>query len=218
MGSVSLTLQWMLATAGALTLAMLVMEILLASTVGSFTLPIYLLAAAAVGLPVGAAQWIILRRLVPDPGYWIPVTGAAFGVAWVVTFALLVAVFLLEMFFARPRSGLQLVACAVGAWMIGNRQAALLRRWTPAVDVWVPASIAAWTACAAVVLFEPRWLPDWTAPLDRLLTWIAGRPNSSSMEAILPGGLLAGGITGAVLPMIFDVPERPHRPDEKRAQ
>ena len=67
-GSLSLTLQWMLATAGALTLAAVVMEILLASTVGSLTLPIHLLAAAAVGLPVGAAQWIVLRRLVPDPG------------------------------------------------------------------------------------------------------------------------------------------------------
>ena len=103
--------------------------------------------------------------------------------------------------------------------MIGSRQAALLRRRTPAVDEVVPASIAAWTACAGVVLFEPRWLPDWTAPVDRLLTWIAGRPSASSMEAILPGGLLAGGITGAVLPLIFDVPGRPQRPDEPaRAQ
>ena len=107
MGSVSLALQWMLTTAGALTLAGVVMEILSASTIGAPTLPNYLLAAAAVGSPVGEepATW---RPGSFGLGYWIPVTGAAFGVAWVVTFALVAAVFFIELFLSLPRLGIEL--------------------------------------------------------------------------------------------------------------
>jgi hypothetical protein len=74
------------------------------------------------------------------------------------------------------------------------------------VEAWVPANILAWTLCGAIVWIAPPPLRALTAPVDRLLTWIAGHPNSSSMGKFLVGGLLAGAITGAALPIMFSVP------------
>jgi hypothetical protein len=137
--NVILALQWTLATAGALALTPLLGEILFLMVVRD-RLPLWgpLASVAVLGFAVGAAQSVILRRFGPSPASWIVVTGAAFGVAWFVMLCITAVLFFPMLFFG-PRAQvavISFVGSAVGGWIIGNRQAALLRRSTPALEAW----------------------------------------------------------------------------------
>jgi hypothetical protein len=191
----SLTVAWTLATAGALLLTTLVIELLFLAFLGYLLLPLVPLAGVVVGFPVGALQWLVLRRVVPNAGYWILVTGFAFGLAWLVTIVL---------GFYVMGGALLIVAGAVGAALIGCAQAVLLRRWSRRARVWVPVSIAGWTAAAAVLLFGPRTVPGLSGPADSLVSWAAGFNTQSALGTALVGGLMAGGISGVALPWILD--------------
>ena len=191
----SLTVAWTLATAGALVLAALVIELLFLAFLGFLLLPFVPFAGVVFGFPVGALQWLVLRRVVPDAGRWILVTGSAFGAAWLVT---------LVLGFYVLGGALMIVAVAVGAAVLGCAQAALLRRWTSRARMWIPVSTAGWTVAAAVLLFGPRTVPGVSGLADRLATWAARFDTQSSLGEALLGGLVAGVITGIALPWILD--------------
>lgn len=191
----SLTVAWTLATAAALVLTTLVIEFLFLAFLGFLLLPLVPLVGAVLGFSIGAMQWLALRRVVPDAGYWILVTGSAFGLAWLLTMVL---------GFYVLGGALVIVAGAVGATVIGCAQAALLRRWSGRAHVWVPVSIVGWTAAAAVMLFGPRTIPGLSGPADRLVSLIAGFSTQSTLGTALLGGLIAGAITGIALPWILD--------------
>jgi len=158
---------------------------------GFLLLPFVPFAGVVPGLLVGAMQWLVLRRVVPDTGHWILVTGFAFGLACFLTIVLGFYV-------------LSLAACAVGAAVIGCAQAALLRRWTGRALMWVPVSVAAWTAAAAVLLFGPRTVPGLSGPADRLVSWAGGFDTESALGTALLAGLAAGAISGGAMPWILD--------------
>jgi len=63
-------------------------ELLIVAVLGFLLLPLVPFAGVVPGFPVGALQWLVLRRVVPDTGHWILVTGSAFGVAWLLTLVL----------------------------------------------------------------------------------------------------------------------------------
>lgn len=191
----SLTVAWTLATAGAIVLTTLVIELLFLAYLGFLLFPLVPLAGVVPGFPVGALQWLVLRRVVPDTGRWILVTGSAFGAAWLLTMVL---------GFYVMGGALLIVASAAGAAVIGCAQAALLLRWTSRARMWVPVSIAGWTAAAAVLLFGPSTVPGVSGPADRLATWAAGFDTQSALATALLAGLVAGGITGIALPWILD--------------
>jgi hypothetical protein len=190
----SLTAVWTLATAGALVLTTLVVELLFLPFLGFLLLPLAPLAGVMFGFSVGALQWLVLRRVVPDAGYWILVTGFAFGFGWPLAIA----------GFYVMRGALPIVAGAVGAGLIGCAQAMLLKRWSRRARVWVAASIAGWTAATAVLLFGPRTVPGLSGPADSLVSWAAGFNTQSAVGSALLAGLVAGGITGTVLPWILE--------------
>jgi hypothetical protein len=190
-----LSVAWTLATAGAIVLTTLVTELLFVALLGFLLFPLVPFAGVVPGFAVGALQWLVLRRVVPDAGYWILVTGCACGVAWLLT---------LVLGFYAMGGALVIVAGAAGAAVIGCAQAALLRRWTSRARMWVLVSIAGWTAAGAVLLFGPRTVLGVSGPADRLVSWAAGFSTQSALGTALLSGLTAGGITGIALPWILD--------------
>jgi hypothetical protein len=191
----SLAVAWTVATAIALILTTVVTELVFVALLGFLLLPFVPLAGVVPGLMVGATQRVVLRRVVPDTGHWILVTASAFGLAWFVTLAL---------GFYVTSGALILVACAVGATLVGCAQAALLRRWSRRALMWVPVSMAAWTAAAAVLLFGPRKVPGLSGPADRLVSWAGGFDTESALGTALLAGLAAGAISGSAVPWILN--------------
>ena len=49
---------------------------------GTTTLPGYALTGAIVGVVVGLAQWVVLRRSLSSAGWWVPATSLAWVVGW----------------------------------------------------------------------------------------------------------------------------------------
>jgi hypothetical protein len=187
--------RWMMATTAALLLMGLVYELTFVF-LGYAIFAFILFAGVFPGFSVGTLQWLVLRRVVPTSGYWMVVTVFAFTATGPLTLWL---AHYLTVQREVPSDAGGLVACGVGAAVIGFAQAALLRQWTRRAPLWVPASIAGWVACAALLLEGPLNIPILSPPADRFLSWVAGRSTQSGLGVTLLGGLAAGSITGIAL-------------------
>ncbi len=110
----NLWLQWILAT----TLGWLV---------GSSFLPLELVA----GLSIGVAQWLILRPLFPQTGWWIPLSAGGWILGWGIS-----------MVIAVPGADF-LIAGLVGL-STGSFQWFILRQWVPLAGWWIVVSVLAW--------------------------------------------------------------------------
>ena len=178
----------MLATATAVVAATLLMELVFVALLGLYLLPLAPLAGTVIGVPVGAAQWLVLRRIVPDSTAWIWVTGLGFGAAWLILMTV--------GFYA---VGSPVFGGAAGAAVLGLAQMMVARRWSDRAPMWVPVSTAAWTAFVAIVMFAPRSFPILGPVSDRLVSWAAGYATQSALGAACVGSLVAGGVTAAAL-------------------
>ena len=92
----------------------------------------YMLSGAVIGLSVGLAQWLLLRRRVPSAGWWVPATILAWLIGWTL---IALAEYLADL----PTLAVYLVG-AIGAaaagiitaaaltWLFRSREAASLSR------------------------------------------------------------------------------------------
>jgi hypothetical protein len=200
---VSFVLQWTIATALAIPLAQLALDILFYAVLGWLLLPLAPLLGGVIGLAVGGAQSLILRQHGLAGGAWIVATGGGFAAAGLLAFvALAIAAA------AHPLARLALLA-AISS-VIGLAQLPVMRRWTPRrAWWWVPSSMAGWTAFAAVLMLRPEALSIVTDVARRLVDRAAGYSTSgSALGATLVGGLLAGAITGVALRVLGQPPGR----------
>jgi len=186
-------LRWTLATAAALVLAQLALDVLWYVVLGWFLVPLFPLLGGVFGVAVGTLQWLVLRRHLPGSGAWVLATTAGFIVGGVLALVAMYAG-------ADPRRPAGFAIFASVTPIIGLTQWAVVRRWTPRGVVWVLASAVGWTAFLAVGAFGPDALGvvgEFTRPmLDR----IAGYATSgSAIGPTLVGGIAAGAITGGSL-------------------
>lgn len=91
-----------------------------------------ILGQASVGLVTGVMQWYVLRRRIPQAGWWIPFSGLGWGLGWALTLTFL------------PRDLGLLSGLLLGAVM-GAAQWVVLRRVYRQAGWWIPASAVAWT-------------------------------------------------------------------------
>jgi hypothetical protein len=143
-----------------------------------------------VGLLVGFAQWLVLRRYMTRSQDWI----LAGGAGWVIGYAL-------GLIIVQALSG-----SPVGSWvgyllfgaLIGLAQWPVLRYEIPKASLWVLASVVGWTAGFAIS--------------HALLNLIfAGDRASLPLVAVVDSGmsgLIAGLITGAALAWLVRQPDR----------
>jgi len=192
-----LAFQWTAATATALTVTHVAIEIAGAALFGYtliFLLPF--IGAPLGGLAVALCQWLILRRRFLESDSWIGFTVVGF-------FATGLAALLLAMVLFVPSWGLSawraFLSCAVPTPLIGLCQSLALRRWSSKRTLWIMASTAGWTAFVAVHIFDGHALPAIDRLAGRLVSTIAGYDVASAAGATVAGGMLAGAITGLAL-------------------
>lgn len=199
MSRVSFVLQWTIATAAATVAAELTLGILGSAVLGYpliYTLP--LVGGLFFGVPIGVAQWAVLRRRVNGAAIWIAATVAGFAVTWVIAF-----VFAALMQSLETRWGV-FIAFAIATPLLSLPQARLLRRWTSRAPVWIPASIAGWIAFLGVLEIRPKPLPMVSSAGAKLVSVFAGYATTAETGAMLLGGLIAGAITGAAMAWILE--------------
>lgn len=185
-------LQWTLATALAVVLANLIIEILFFALMGwalLFLLP--LVGGVIGGFPVGLFQWMVLRRYVPKSEPWIVATTLGFFAAWCVA-AILVAIVLTV---AKGAGNTAVfLALAAATPIIGFAQRRVIK-----TRFWVIASTAGWTSFVAVLTFGSNSLPAVSSLAARLVSAIAGYAMTSMAGTALLGGAIAGATTGIAL-------------------
>ena len=184
-------LQWTLATALAVVIANLIIEILFFAVMGwalLFLLPF--VGGLIGGFPVGLFQWMVLRRYFPKSEPWIVAT-LGFLVAWCAA-AILLAIVLTMAKGAGDTA--VFLALAAATPIIGFAQRRVIK--TP---FWVIASTAGWTSFVAVLTFGSNSLPALSSLAARLVSAIAGYAMTSMAGAALLGGALAGATTGIAL-------------------
>ncbi|MBI1256644.1 MAG: hypothetical protein GC204_04180 [Chloroflexi bacterium] len=77
-----LDLRWILVTALGMALGLAISVALFGTETAGNPL---LVRAAITGLVIGLAQWVVLREFVPLGGWWIPVMGIGWVIAWTIT-------------------------------------------------------------------------------------------------------------------------------------
>jgi hypothetical protein len=139
---------------------------------------------------LGAAQWSVLRGLVPSAGRWV-LRSAWSGAAG----------FLLAAVLFVPALGILAAALQTPVWLflglmygipgavVGSSQSGILRVRPPAAG-WLPPSIIGWSAFGMAARYTPRF----RYPAEWLLAWLLG-------------GLAYGAITGLALVRLL--PARP---------
>ena len=185
-------LQWTLATALAVVIANLIIEILFFAVMGwalLFLLPF--VGGVIGGFPVGLFQWMVLRRYVPKSEPWIVATTLGFFAAWCVA-AILVAIVLTVAKGAGNTAFF--LALAAATPIIGLAQRRVIK-----TRFWVIASTVGWTGFVAILTFGNHSLPAVSNLTGKLVSAIAGYAMTSMAGAALLGGALAGAITGIAL-------------------
>jgi hypothetical protein len=185
-------LQWTLATALAVVIANLIIEILFFAVMGwalLFLLPF--VGGVMGGFPVGLFQWIVLRRFVSRSEPWIVATTLGFFAAWCVA-AILLAIVLTV---AKGAGNTAVfLALAAATPIIGFAQRRVIK-----TRFWVIASTVGWTSFVAVLTFGSNSLPAVSSLAARVVSAIAGYAMTSMAGAALLGGTLAGATTGIAL-------------------
>src|SRR5207247_628416 len=132
-------LQWTLATALAVVIANLIIEILFFAVMGwalLFLLPF--VGGVIGGFPVGLFQWLVLRRYVPKSEAWIVATTLGFFAAWCVA-AILVAIVLTVA--KEAGNAAVFLALAAATPIIGLPQRRVIK-----TRFWVIASTVGWSS------------------------------------------------------------------------
>jgi hypothetical protein len=139
---------------------------------------------AIVGLGIGVAQCLVLRRELASGRLWIPVTIAAWAAAWAagqtITELLLDDYWLLGLV---PGAVLLAGFVAVSQWLV-------LRRSVHRASVWLPTSLVGWAAAGMVSMYGGAGL--FAMGLAAFLGPVGW------LFAAVPG-IFAGLITGAAL-------------------
>ena len=185
-------LQWTLATALAVVIANLIIEILFFAVMGwalLFLLPF--VGGVIGGFPVGLFQWMVLRRYVPKSEAWIVATTLGFFAAWCVA-AILVAIVLTVA--KEAGNAAVFLALAAATPIIGLAQRRVIK-----TRFWVIASTVGWTSFVAVLTFGTHSLPSVSNLSAKLVSAIAGYAMTSMAGAALLGAALAGATTGIAL-------------------
>jgi len=150
--------------------------------------PLLVLAGVAEGTVLGAAQWLVLRRIVRRlrARDWIGVTALAAGFAW--------AVAMLTVHYGEPLGTLPLavllpLAAVVGAGVLlsmGIGQWLVLRHHLDGASTWVWANALAWCGGLAVftVFTTPLWQPGQPPALIALIGAAGGLLMAATMAAI----------------------------------
>ncbi|MDX8034900.1 hypothetical protein SK803_32185 [Lentzea sp. BCCO 10_0856] len=163
--------------------------------------PVLVLAGVAEGAVLGAAQCLVLRRIVPrlNARDWIVVTALAAGFAW--------AVVLLAVHYGEPLGTLPLAVlvplsavAGMGVLLsIGIGQWLVLRHHVDGAFRWVWATAVAW--CAGLIVFTafttPLWQPGQPAARIALIGALGGLLMAATMAAI----------TGAALARLLGRPD-----------
>jgi len=194
-----LAVEWMLATAAALALTHLAVEIGFAALLGYALLVLLpFIGGAVAGLPVGVSQWLILRGHVEGSERWILYTLIGFAGAWTTTMILAAVLFVPSFGLTGPRAFLSL---AIPAPIIGWAQTRAIRHWAPATRLWLIASTAGWVGFVAVETFGSHALPLVSRLTGTLVSRIAGYAVTSSVGTTVLAGAVAGAVTGVALAM-----------------
>jgi hypothetical protein len=191
-----LAIEWTLATTAALVLSHLAIEIAGAAVLGYAFLLLLPFIGGVLGLPVGALQWLVLRRQTDGDDPWILFTFVGFVGASIVAAIAAAALFVPYTGLSGPRT---FVSLAIASPVIGWSQSRVVRRWNADVRLWMVASALGWSGCAAVAIFRHHELPDVDRLAGRMISAVAGFPVESSVGATLVGGAMAGVVTGLAL-------------------
>lgn len=100
-----------------------------------------------IGLTMGLAQWLVLRQVVPESGWWTPLT--TFG--WLVGAALIMSGLLLP---PGPNLVTSMLAGAIIGGVVGLAQWFVLRRWVEIAVAWIPVNALAWSITFTGILGE----------------------------------------------------------------
>jgi hypothetical protein len=178
-GELRFWLHWMLANIPAWVVGAFLFWAL-ADKIVSFALGPGAVAAfgAVLGLVVGTAQWLVLRRHVPGAGWWVAASVVAGALGLAVSDAL---------------SHVGAVALVLGA-VIGAVQWPVLRRWVGRAGWWVPANMAAWLA-GRMIAWTVATFVSLTA--SGFFDWGLGLRTGLVLGMAL-GGMVACAITGGV--------------------
>ncbi len=110
---------------------------LLATTLG-WVLGLVLGGEVGIGLFVGLAQWLVLRRYLSGAGWWILASTIGWFLGWaIITSGLIVP----------PGGGLvaSMIAGAVFGLTMGVAQWIILRNWVNVAGMWMLLSVPGWT-------------------------------------------------------------------------
>jgi hypothetical protein len=118
------------------------------------------LAMAAGGLVIGSLQWVILRKRLPQAGWWVVASAAGWAMGWAIVIALV-----------PPEFGV-LTGTALGA-ALGTTQWLFLRRHFHRAGWWLVVSPLGWTAGMTLL----------TGPL--LVGAVAGAVTGIALELLL---------------------------------
>jgi hypothetical protein len=156
--------------------------------------PVRVVAGVVEGAVLGAAQCLVLRRIIPrlSAAEWIGPTALAAGFAWAIA---LVAVHYGEPLGTLPIAALLPLAAVAGMGVLlslGIGQWLVLRRHVDGAFRWVWANAVAW--CAGLIVFAafttPLWQPGQSTVLVALIGALGGLLMAATMAAITGAALV----------------------------
>lgn len=80
---------------------------------------------------MGITQWLVLRPLFPQAGWWIPLSAGGWMLAWGISMAI-------------PVPLAPFIIAGLAGLLMGSSQWLILRRWVPIAGWWIIVSLLAW--------------------------------------------------------------------------
>jgi len=133
---------------------------------------------AVFGTAFGVGQWLVLRRLIPHAGRWVPATAIGYAAVFFLAALLIPDDQAIELAPAAQIALGVIVGAAVGVPPAIMQWLLALRRALPAAGWWIPGNAASWAVGFAISFAFDLWL---------------GEP------AFIAGPVVAIGLTGVAL-------------------